>query len=338
MKKIMEYKTWIGLAILFALIYWLPLPIYILHVIILTLLYAFMGTAWNLLCGYGGQLSLGYAAFTGMGAYTTLLLYRSFDLSPWLGMLLGGILSTLLMAVIAYPCFRFGIRGPYFTLASIAVAEILRDVLTTLRELTGGSLGLSLPYHPTNFWIFQFDGKKEYYLIILLFWLIAIFIVKNLKRLKYYLIAIREDEDAAAALGISVNKTLLCAALISAFLTSIGGAFYVQYFRYIDPDSIAGIGLSVSIALISVVGGTSTLFGPSIGALILVPISEYLRLSLGAKFAGLHLLIYGVLLIVTIRFLPDGIISLFSRKRLRRKNDETKKQSETKVERGNANE
>ena len=168
------------------------------------------------------------------------------------------------MAVIAYPCFRFGIRGPYFTLASIAVAEILRDVLTTLRELTGGSLGLSLPYHPTNFWIFQFDGKKEYYLIILLFWLIAIFIVKNLKRLKYYLIAIREDEDAAAALGISVNKTLLCAALISAFLTSIGEHFTFNI-SAISIDSIAGIGLSVSIALISVVGGTSTLFGPVLG-------------------------------------------------------------------------
>ncbi|HHY91486.1 MAG TPA: branched-chain amino acid ABC transporter permease [Clostridiales bacterium] len=319
MKKIMEYKTWIGLATLFALIYFLPLPIYLLHIIILTLLYAFMGTAWNLLCGYGGQLSLGYAAFTGMGAYTTLLFYQFFNVSPWLGMLFGGILSALLMTVIAYPCFRFGVRGPYFTLASIAVAEILRDVLTTLRELTGGSLGLSLPYQPTNFGAFQFDGKKEYYLIILFFWLIAILIVKNVRRLKYYLIAIREDEDAAAALGISVNKTLLRAALISAFLTSMGGSFYVQYFRYIDPDSIAGLGLSVSIALISVVGGTSTLFGPTVGALILVPVSEYLRLSFGAKFAGLHLLIYGILLIATIRFLPDGIISLFSRDRFHRK-------------------
>ncbi len=319
----MKNKMFILIIIFLVLLYFIPLPIYLTHVLIITLLYAFFGTSWNLLCGYGGQLSLGYAAFTSVGAYTTLLLYRLFDLSPWAGMILGGLLSTLIMAIIAYPCFRFGIRGPYFTLASIAVAEILRDMLTTLRELTGGSSGLSLPYQPTSFKLFQFDDKKEYYLVILAFWILSIIIVRSLKRLKYYLVAVREDEDAAAALGISVNKTLLTAALISAFLTSIGGAFYAQYFRYIEPDSIAGMGLSVSIALISVVGGVSTLFGPSIGALILVPISEYLRISFGANFAGLHLIIYGILLIITIMFLPDGIISIFSKKHSDKPNNKT---------------
>lgn len=309
-----KYGFWV-LIILLGLLYFVPLPSYFVHILILTLFYAFLGTAWNLMCGYGGQLSLGYAAFTGIGAYVTLLLYTTFKISPWIGMLAGAAVSCAVMLITAYPCFRFGLRGPFFTLASIAVAEILRDILTAMRDITGGSLGMSLPYHSTSLALFQFNDKKAYYIIILLFFIIAVVLVKTMERLRYYLTAIREDEDAAEASGVSINKTLMLAAAISSVLVSMGGTFYIQYFRYIDPDTIAGLPLSITIALICIVGGASKLYGPAIGAMILVPFSEILRLSLGGtNFFSVNLILYGALLVLTIIFLPEGIIGYLEKK------------------------
>lgn len=298
------------MSVLLVSVNFIPMPVYYKHVLILTLFYAYMGTAWNIMCGYAGRLSLGHAAFAAIGAYTTLILYRGFELSPWLGMLVGGVCAVCVMMIIAYPCFRFGLKGPYFTLASIAMMEIVQNLLTYFRGVTGGSLGLSLPYKPTNLALFQFDGKETYYLIILLFWAIAIFLVWKMERTRYYLQAIREDDSAAAALGISVNKNLVKAAAISAFLVAIGGAFYIQYFRYIDPYTIAGFGMSLNLALVAIIGGSGTIFGPTIGAFILIPLSEFLRLSAGTHLPGIHLFVYGVLLIVTIIYLPKGIASI----------------------------
>ncbi|WP_338833332.1 hypothetical protein MHLNE_22850 [Moorella humiferrea] len=298
------------LLVLFIILFFLPLPVYITHVLVLTFYYAYLGTAWNLMCGYSGRLSLGHASFTAIGAYITLLLYKNMGLTPWLGLLVGGILAVIVMTIIAYPCFRFGLKGPYFTLASIAVAEIVQNVLLSMRNITGGSLGLSLPYHPTSLTLLQFDSKKEYYLLIFILWLIAVGIVWRLERLRYYLAAIREDESAAAALGVSVTKNLVAAATLSAFLVALGGTFYAQYFRYIDPYSVAGFSMSLNMALVTIVGGTGTILGPTVGAFILIPLSEILRLSVGAKLAGLHLFVYGVLLIITIIFLPKGLTSI----------------------------
>ncbi len=291
-------------------LYFLPLIVFVKHILILTLFYAFLGTGWNLMCGYAGRLSLGHAAFVAVGAYTSIMLFRSFNLTPWLGMLVGGVVAVIVMLLIAYPSFRFGLKGPYFTLASIAVAEIVHNLLIYGREYTGGSLGLSLPYVPTSLAQFQFDGKGEYYLVILAFWLIAMFITVKMERTRYYLEAIREDEDAASALGISVNKNLIVAACISAFLVAVGGTFYGQYFRYIDPYSIAGFSLSLNMALVVVIGGSGTIFGPTIGAFLLIPLTELLRMSLGAQLPGLHLFLYGILLVVCIIYLPKGIASL----------------------------
>lgn len=306
-------KTLLILGILTAVllvVYFLPLQVFVKHILILTLFYAFLGTGWNLMCGYAGRLSLGHAAFVAVGAYTTLLLYKDFNITPWIGMLIGGALAVGVMMLIAYPSFRFGLKGPYFTLASIAVAEIVHNLLVYFREYTGGSLGMSLPYQPTSLALFQFDGKEPYYLIILAFWLIAVFITWKMERTRYYLEAIREDQDAAAALGISVNKNLIIAACISAFLVAVGGAFYTQYFRYIDPYSIAGFTLSLNMALVVVIGGSGTILGPTIGAFIIIPLTELLRMSLGSTLPGLHLFLYGVLLIVCIIFLPKGLASI----------------------------
>lgn len=298
------------LAIVLALVYFLPLQIYVRHILILTLLYAFLGTGWNLMCGYAGRLSLGHSAFVAVGAYTTLLLFKDFGITPWLGMLVGGVIAVIVMLLIAYPSFRFGVKGPYFTLGSIALAEIVHNLLIYFREYTGGSLGMSLPYKPTSLALFQFDGKEPYYIVILVFWLAAVFLTWKMERTRYYLEAIREDDDAAAALGISVNRNLIIAACISAFLAAIGGTFYVQYYRYIDPYSIAGFTLSLNIALVVVIGGSGTILGPTIGSFLIIPITEILRMTLGASMPGLHLFLYGILLILCIIFLPKGIVSL----------------------------
>ena len=287
-----------------------PIGIYNKHIIIQTMFYAYMATAWNLMCGYTGRLSLGHSAYIAVAAYTSLILYRAFDLTPWLGMLAGGVLAMALMLLIAFPCFRFGLKGPYFTLASIAVMEITRYLLTSMRELTGGSLGMSLPYEKDNLLMFQFDDKEPYLLIILIFWLAAILLLWRMERTRYYLEAIREDDDAAAALGISVNKNLIKAALLSAFLVALGGTFYVQYYRYVDPTTICGSTMALNLALITIIGGSGTILGPTIGAILVIPISELLRTNLGDKLSGLNLFVYGILLIVMIIYMPKGVISI----------------------------
>ena len=262
------------------------------------------------MCGYTGRLSLGHSAYIAVAAYTSLILYRSLAVTPWVGMLVGGLLAMALMLVIAFPCFRFGLKGPYFTLSSIAVMEIVRYLLTSMRVLTGGSLGMSLPYHKSSLLLFQFDGKEPYFVIIVIFWLGAVLLLWKMERTRYYLEAIREDDDAAAALGISVNKNLIKAALLSAFMVALGGTFYVQYYRYVDPSTICGSTLALNLALVSIIGGSGTILGPTIGAALVIPLSEVLRSSLGDKLSGLHLFIYGVLLIVMIIYMPKGIISI----------------------------
>ena len=262
------------------------------------------------MCGYTGRLSLGHSAYIAVGAYTSLILYRNFAITPWLGMLVGGVLAMVLMLLIAFPCFRFGLKGPYFTLSSIAVMEITRYLLTSMRNLTGGSLGMSLPYKKTNLALFQFDHKEPYFIVIVLFWLAAVLLLWKMERTRYYLEAIREDDDAAAALGISVNKNLIMSALLSAFMVALGGTFYVQYYRYIDPTTICGSQMATNLAVMAIIGGSGTILGPTIGAALVFPLSEILRSNLGDKLSGLHLFIYGILLIVMIIYMPKGVISI----------------------------
>ncbi len=303
----------IALFIAVGLLYFVPMPDYYMHVIILTLFYAFLGTAWNLMSGFGGRLSLGHAAFIAVGAYTSILLFTKLGISPWLGMIVGAMIAVLLVTVIGYPSFRFGIRGPYFALASVALAEIVRDIITASRGFTGGSLGISLPYQRTALSVLQFDERHYYFIWVLILWGAAIAITLGLERLRYFLAAVREDEDAASAAGVSVVGTLLKAAWISASLAAVGGVFYAQYYRYIDPHSVGGFPISLMIAVVAVVGGSGKIYGPTLGAFILVPLTEYLRLTFGNVVPGIHLLIYGIVVILCILYLPSGLISLPSK-------------------------
>jgi branched-chain amino acid transport system permease protein len=303
-------RAWkfLALVVALAMVPFLRPPPYITHVLILTLLFAYLGTAWNLIGGYGGQLSLGHGAFFGLGAYASTLLYLNYGLSPWMGMAIAAGLGAGSAALIGYPCFRFGLKGPFFALATLAFGLIVVELLTAFREVTGGSLGIFPPYLGNAPHLFQFAGKEPYYLIALVLWASAVLLVRALRKTRYYLVAIREDEEAAAALGVPVRNYKLLAAVISGALSGIGGTFYAQYFAYINPESAAGLDLSVEILAVAIFGGMYGLMGPTLGSAVLTPMSELLRIWLGGTYLGVHLMVYGLLLILVIIFMPAGVL------------------------------
>jgi len=303
----------VPISIVLLIAYLIPiiqLPPYIMHVFILVIMWAYLSTAWNILGGTAGQLSLGHTAFFGIGAYTTYFLTVRFGLPPLMNLLISGLTASLLSVVIGYPCFRYGLRGAYFTLATIAFAEIMKDLFIYLRDLTGGSLGVWMPILPEGITTLYFFGKEAYYYVITTLYVVLVVIIGVMGRFREYLVAIREDEDVSASIGINVTRYKLLALMISSFFVGVGGAYYICYFRYINPYTAFGLDTSLQMALISIFGGMYSFWGPLIGSIILTPIGEYLRITLGGTYVGSHLLIYGLLLILIIRFLPKGIYSL----------------------------
>jgi branched-chain amino acid transport system permease protein len=288
-------------------------PIF-LHLMILIFFYAYLNLSWNILGGFAGQLSLGHAAFAGLGAYTSTLLFLHLGLSPWIGMFAGGAVAAIAAVTVGYPCFK--LRGAYFSLSTLAFGEILRLIIENTNELFGieirGPMGISLPplgHAPLQF---QFLSKQYYYYIILVMMLLALYFTYRLSRSKlgYYLNAIKNDMEAAQSLGVNVPKCRLIAAILSAFLTGIGGTFYAQLILFIDPAGIMSGYFSLEIVLISIIGGRGTLLGPVLGAFLLIPISELTRIYLGGSYMGVHLIIFGAALIVVMRFQPRGINEL----------------------------
>jgi branched-chain amino acid transport system permease protein len=305
------YATSVAALVLLAL----PLAVtdeYYLHVFVGILYFSYMASAWNIVSGYTGQLSLGHSALAGIGGYVSTLLLINAGMSPWLGMLAGGICATAVGVLIGWPCFR--LRGPYFTLTTIAFAEILRIWTENTEEIFGielrGAQGLSVPlkgYAPA---LFQFDGKVPYYYIILamLTAVMALTWWMERSRMGFYLKAIRADQDGAEALGVNSTRYLLSAMALSSFLTALGGSFYAQYFRYINPERNMGLDFSIELGLMGIVGGQGTVLGPVLGAFLLTPAGEITRATMGGKFPGLHLVIYGLVLILAMLFLPKGLI------------------------------
>ena len=284
------------------------------HLMILVFLYALMGTAWNILGGYTGQVSLGHSVYFGIGAYTSTCLLIWYGLSPWLGMIPGIILAVIVSLIVGYPCFR--LKGHYFAIATICVGEIIH-LLFLNWPLIGGAVGLYLPILPSSFINFEFHKSKlSYYYIILFFLLMAIgttvWIARN--RLGFYLRAIKEDQDAARSIGIPATRYKMIAMGLSAAFTAIAGTFYAQYILYIDPASVLLMQLSVQMCLIAVLGGTGTILGPVIGAAILVPLSEFTRFYLGGKGQGIDLMIYGGLIMLISAYKPAGLMGIFQKK------------------------
>jgi branched-chain amino acid transport system permease protein len=292
-------------AALLVLPFWVPSNWQ--NLLISTFYYAYLGQAWNILGGYAGQLSLGHAAFFGIGAYTSAALAIHLGISPWLGMLAGAALAAILSLGIGYLGFRFGLRGFYFVLLTLAAAEICRLVALHL-PILGGYTGLFITFRP-NPWQFQFRGKIPYYFIALAFlggscaiaWLI------QRSKLGTYLVAIREDEDASEALGVDTFRYKMIAYAVSAALTALGGTFYAYFQFYLQPNSVLHINHSVDIMIRPIVGGSGTILGPVLGSFLLELLGESSRTYFAAGTAGLNVVIYGLLLIVVVLFLPRGV-------------------------------
>jgi branched-chain amino acid transport system permease protein len=292
-----------------SLLVWLPFAVSSVwqNLLITTFYFGFLGQAWNVLGGYAGQLSLGHAAFFAIGAYTSVVLHTHLGLSPWLGMFVGALLAALLSQGIGYLGFRFGLRGFYFILLTLAVAEICRLIALHL-PILGGYTGLFINFTP-NPWQFQFKGKVPYYFVSLAFLVLASTVVWLIQRSKFgvYLVAIREDEDAAEALGVDTFRYKMLAYAVSAALTALGGTFYAYYQFYLQPNTVLSMNLSVEIMIRSVVGGSGTILGPILGSFLLEILGEFSRSYFAAGAAGLSLAIYGLLLIVVVLFLPRGV-------------------------------
>lgn len=279
---------------------------FLLHLAITVLLWTVLGSAWNLLGGYAGQVSFGHAAFFGVGAYVTMILYLKLGLAPWYGMIVGGMAAALASLPIGYLCFR--LRGPYFSLATLAVAEIVRLVALNWEAVTNGPVGLLITTLPPV----RFGGRpvnweeqSPFFYLVAMLAVVAMLVTYWLSRsrLGAYLLAIREDEDTAESIGIDTVSTKVIVLALSAFFAGVAGGFYGMYYRYVDPDAVFPIALSVEMVFMAVVGGLATVEGPVIGAIFLVTIGEVFR----ERFLVGHLIFYGLFMMLTIRYLPEGI-------------------------------
>jgi branched-chain amino acid transport system permease protein len=287
-------------------------------ILIRILLFAFIGTAWNLLGGYAKQFSLGHAAFFGLGAYTSTLLQINFGVSPWLGMLAGGVVAMLASLPIGWVCFR--LRGPYFTIATIAAAQVFMLIFLKFRDFAWGAEGTTIPNLGNAPLMMQFEGKAPYYYVALLLLLISLAVTWWIARSRtgYYLVALGEEQDAAEAIGVNVPKVKRDIFMISAFLTGMAGTFYVQYIYFIDPQTAFNFSISIEAALVSIVGGVGMLFGPLIGTLLLETTSALLQSWLGA-IAGVQLTVYSLILMAVILWRPTGILGYFAHLAARRR-------------------
>ena len=283
---------------------------YSLQIFILVFMYAAASGSWNIIGGYGGQISLGHSAYFGIGAYITTLLYVNLGVTPWLGMIVGAVIAAIVACLISYPCFR--LRGPFFTLASLAFAEVLRLLCIWARPVTGGQVGITILYEP-GFSNMQFPGKAPYYYMVLGLFVIVFMITKKIENSKFgfYLTALKEDHDAAEALGVNTARYKLYATGISGFLTALCGAFFAQLLLYIEPAAVFSMDLSIHFAMMAVVGGAGTVWGPLVGSAILTPLNELLRGALGGSYQGLNFVIFGLILILVVTYMPNGIVGFF---------------------------
>jgi branched-chain amino acid transport system permease protein len=299
-----KYFSLFALAIL-SLLPLLGLSSYVMHILILVIMWATIGMSWNLLGGYCGQVSFGHAAYFGVGAYTAGILYSKLAVSPWWGVPLSIPVVALFSLILGFIVLR--LRGPFFALATLASGEVMRVSAENMEGVTGGTRGILIQ---ARTWI----EKTWYYYIILIIAVGTFFLVKKLieSKLGYYFVAIREDQDAAESLGINTTLYKTTALCISGTLTGIAGAFYTNYMGYIDPHvAFALHDISIVTIMIVMVGGVATLWGPFVGAIIMVLLAEFIRSLPGLGAA--HQTLFGILLIVIIIFLPNGIVGDFTK-------------------------
>ena len=299
---------WWPTALFFAVLTSMPLWItdgYVLQLIFRVVIFAVLGMAWNFIGGYAGPLSLGHVAYFGIGAYAMTLSTERIGWNPWLGVILGAVLAAIAALVIGSITFR--LRGPYFALSTIAAAEIIRVLVQNQDELTHGAVGTNAPL------LFQapnLDAKFFWGAVPLLGAAFALSTWIHSSRFGYRLRAIRENENTAMAVGVNPAREKLLALLPSAAFTALAGSMYASYFSFVGPDTVLTLEISVQAALIAMLGGAATIWGPILGSIVLTLTSEIFK----TYFEHTHLVVYGALLIVVVIFLPGGVISLFMRR------------------------
>jgi len=283
----------------------------ILNFLITTLLIALAGQGWNLLGGYGGQYSFGHAAFFGTAAYTTAILQAQYGVNAWLGLVVGIFAGALIGAVIGALCFRSGLRGSYFSLVTLAFAEVLR-IVSSVTPITGAGVGTLIKLDLRSE-AFQFQSRVPFYWIVLALVALSLLIVRVAENSRFgaYLVAIRENEDAASAVGINTFAVKLAAITVSAAITAAAGCFYAQYFLFIDAAIAYGPWISIDALLAPIVGGAGTLFAPLLGALVIKTLGEATKLLTGDA-PGLDLVIYGIVLIAIVGLAPRGIAGILT--------------------------
>ena len=291
----------------------LGLGAYPMHLVITALLWSFIYTCWSLM-GRLGLVSFGHGAFIGIGAYTVVLAWNLLGWSPWISAPIAVLLTLALAALVGWPCFRFGIVGNYFAIVTLALSEVVRLLIIALRDWTGGTLGVTPKPPPAEpgaaLWSLQFSDKQIWFYVVLVAWLVGLAVWRwlDLSMQRTALDAISQDEEAAASIGIDVTRSKLAVTLLSAGLTCLGGVLYALYQRYINPETVSGLTLSLQIVFGVIAGGMSVVLGPTIGAVLLLAMSEGLRVAFGNDAIGIDRLIYGALLVVFIIYLPRGVL------------------------------
>lgn len=285
---------------------------YVLSIAVMTLLYAYLALSWNVLGGIAGQLSLGHSAYFGIGAYASTWLFVNMGISPWIGMWFGAALAIVAAVIVGMSSLH--LRGAYFALVTIASAMVIKTLVENADDLLGGPRGMEVTLLRDAPWQFQSTSKEFYYVIALVFVALALVINWRILRSRYgyYLAAVRNDQDAALALGVPTTRYKLYAAMISAAMTAIGGTFYAQFVLFVSPDKVFGANLGVVIAVVCIIGGRGTLWGPVLGALLLLP-SEELARSFSGGLLGADMMLYGLLLMLVIWYEPRGLVAIFQR-------------------------
>ena len=311
-----------GAVILFGLAAVVPLAVrdaYFLDSLVLILLWGALSAAWNVAGGYAGQVSIGHASFFGIGAYSAALMVTRFGRGPWLGMLVGVVLSIGAGFIIGFLSNR--LKGPYFALSTIAFSQVLLIGVSRWRGFTSGAEGIPVPFRPGLATLGLGHVGWVYMALAMALICFAVEVYLERSRVGYQLAGVREDEDAAEALGIPTRRLKVAAVTLSAALTSVCGSLWAQYIGFVDPTYVFSVDLSVRFALNTIIGGMGTALGPFLGSILITSLETYLRATFSgvkAGFTGIYLIIYGTALILVVRFVPEGLAGLAARLRVRR--------------------
>ena len=303
-------RAFLPIAAVFVVLAAVPLVVHsnvTLNFLVVALMIALAGQGWNILGGYGGQYSFGHAAFFGTGAYVTAILQMRYGINAWFGFAMGIAAGAALGGALGALVFRSGLRGSYFALVTLAFAEVLR-IIASVAPITGAGVGTLIKLD-LGIRTLQFQSRAAFYWIILVLVGISLVIARLIERSRFgaWLIAVRENEDAARALGVDASTVKTVAMVISAAITAAAGCFYAQYFLFVDSSIAYGTWISVEALLTPIIGGVGTVFGPLLGALVVKTLSEGAKLLAGDA-PGLDLIIYGAVLVLVIWIMPRGLI------------------------------